>query len=331
MRKLTALLLALTLLFSLVIAVSADEPADGSTTVTLKKLYTVTGANGEGVFPHETLTFTCTPDENNPTNDNLTIEGLEVTGTSGNLVINLPDYTKVGQYGYTISEQAGNAQGVSYTSQSITVAVLVSYDANRQLTAELFLNQKVDGNSSTKVDTFTNTYEVGHLNVKKVVEGNLASQTAEFDVVVTFTSDKPVLSDITYVDDTTKTIAYADGWTVKNNQYTASATITVKSDETVRFTNIPVGVTYAIEEDAKHGLGDDGFNPNSAADTDYTPTYTNQTGTIGAASTVEATITNTKNTDVPTGVELDSMPYILMMTVAVLGMVALVGKKRYEV
>lgn len=336
MRKLTALLLALTLMFSLVIAVSADEPADGTTTVTLKKLYTVTGATGDGVFPHEVLEFVSTPDGSNPDpNANLTIANLNVNGTEGALEITLPTYTKVGQYRYTISEKPGNTKGVSYTDATITVTVLVSYDDNHALKAELFLTQKVDENSTAKVDTFNNTYELGKLNVTKVVKGNLGSQTEEFDMTVTFTSDKPVKSDITYVDGaTTGTISYANGWTAANGQYTATADIKVKHGETVSFTNIPAGVTYKVEEAAKHTLGEnETMDPNSPAGEDYKVEYTNGTGTITVAGENPqlVTVTNTKQTTVETGIVLDSMPYILMMTAAIVGMAALMGKKRYEV
>lgn len=333
MRKLTALLLALTLMFSLVIAVSADETTD--TTVTLKKLYTVTGATGTGIFPNETLEFISTPADSNPTEANLTIANLVVDGTDGELTITLPEYDTIGQYVYTISEKEGNTQGVTYTDATIDVTVLVSYDDNHELKAELFLTQKVSEGSAAKVDTFNNEYELGKLNVTKVVEGNLGSQDAEFDMTVTFTSDKPVLSDITYVDgNTTGTIAYENGWTEANGQYTATASIKVKHGETVSFTNIPAGVTYLVEEDEKHTLGQsDTMDPNSPADEDYKVEYTNNSGTITVAGADPqlVTVTNTKQTAVETGVVLDSMPYVLILTATLVGMAALLGKKRYEV
>ena len=335
MRKLTALLLALTLMFSLVIAVSADEPTETPTKVTLKKLYTVTGATGDGVFPNETLEFISTPDQSNPATANLSIANLVVDGVDGELEITLPDYAVIGKYIYTISEKPGNTKGVTYTDATIDVTVLVSYDDNHNLKSELFLTQKVSEDSTTKVDTFNNTYELGKLNVTKVVEGNLGSRDAEFDMTVTFTSDKPVKSDITYVDgNTTGTISYVDGWTNANNQYTATANIKVKHGETVSFTNIPVGVTYKVEENTAHILGEnETMDPNSPATEDYKVAYTNGTGTITVAGEAPqlVTVTNTKETTVETGIVLDSMPYVLILTAAVIGMAALMGKKRYEV
>lgn len=354
MKKLTALLMVLVLAFSMAITVFADEniTAESKTaSVNLKKLYTITGAENVAgteadesatVYPHETLSFVPTPAGTNPTTQNLTIEDLEVTGPNGEMSIILPAYTEIGKYVYTVSEEAGNAQGATYASGDITLTVLVTYNADHSaLVSELYLTQttagegtqtsqiEINNNSVAKVDTFVNTYEVGHLNIEKTVAGNLGSQTEEFEMTVTFTSEKPVMSDITCVDGSTQaapqTIAFGTGWTEK------TVTIYVKHGETVSFKNIPTGVTYTIEEAAKHGEGTDGFNPNSAADTDYKVEYTNKTGTIATNSTINAAVKNTKETTVETGVVLDSMPYVLMLTAAVLGMAALMGKKRYDV
>jgi len=351
MKKITALAMVLILAFSMAITVSADDTNDTPVaSVALKKLYTVIGTTDTTVLPHETLKFDSTPATGNPTEDNLTIANLVVSGTSGTMSITLPEYTKIGEYVYTVSESPANdqhAQGVTYAADDITLTVLVSYDTDHNMVTQLFLTQKVAGNGTqtsqiqvngnqvAKVDTFVNTYEVGHMTVSKTVSGNLGSHDVEFDIDVTFTADKPVLSDITYADGNTTatgTIAHSADWKLTDdNKYTATATISVKNGETVTFRNIPKDVTYVVEEQAKHGVGNDGFDPNSDPDTDYTVTYTNKTGTIAANSTLNATVTNTKNTVVETGIALDSMPYVLILAAAVLGMAALLGKKRYEV
>lgn len=318
MKKLIALLLALSLVFSLAIAVSADEPA----TPTLKKVYTITGGN---TFPAETVEFEVAAASTNPDGSLLTVADLTVTAAENELEITLPEYTKVGQYIYTITEKAGNTTGVTYSEESVTVGVLVAYGENQQLTTQLYLAPPADG--SEKNDIFTNTYELGELKVTKEVTGNLGSHDAQFDVTVTFTSANPVLSAVTCVDlNETTTLTFTES----NGTYSAVANITVKHGETVTFSNIPAGVAYKVEEAAKHGVGNDGFNPNSAIDTDYTVTYTNQEGTI-TANGMNATITNNKEIVVETGIALDSIPYVVMLTVAILGMAALVGKKRYEV
>jgi len=85
-----------------------------------------------------------------------------------------------------------------------------------------------------------------------------------------------------------------------------------------------------VEEDAKHLVGEEPFDVNSAADTDYTVTYTNETGTIATGETAAVGVSNEKSTSVETGVVLDAMPYVLMITVAAAGLILVFGRKRYE-
>lgn len=369
MKKIVAILLTVLLITTMSITVLADNtdtvnPSQSQTNIPLKKLYKITGATNVDasaanekatVFPHEVLTFDVTPATTNPTTQEITVAPLsttdaleydEETGTfKSSMAITLPNYTNVGEYVYTIEEVAPAipSQAVSYSTDPITVTVLVYYnDTHTELVAELYLTQttaaggtqtsQITSPSGTvyKVDTFVNSYAVGHLDITKTVNGKLGSQEQEFDIHVTFTSTNPVTSDITYVDtsDSNKvyTIPCGDGWT------TYTETIHVKHNETVHFYNIPDGVTYVIEEDAKHSEGTDGFDPNSAKDTDYTIAYdTNKSGTIAENSTLSTTVTNTKDANVATGIILDSAPYVLILVVAVVGFVAIVGKKRREV
>lgn len=329
--------------------------SSSTTTIVLNKLYTITGAadhtvttdvvESNAVYPHETLSFVSTPVEGNPTNQNLTIDNLTVNYNAaaegvaayvgGKMTIHLPAYTQVGVYKYTVKETAGGAQAAVYTTETIDLQVLVEYAPDhKSLVATLYLTDNTAGSTTQvgsqangKVDTFVNKYDVGHLNVSKTVTGNLASQNTEFEMTVKFTSDKPVLSDITVYDastNTTKTIAYGTGWT----EYTE--TINVKHGETVNFYNIPAGVKYTVLENTKYQAADaNGTDPEKGYDK---PTGEVTTATaITSAKTDAVSVTNNKATEVNTGIALDSAPYFVILAVAMFGMVALVSKKRYEV
>lgn len=333
MKKLFAMLLAVAMIFSLATVAFAEEaeaPAETklvSEAVTFSevfKAYEVVGSTDEALFPAETLKFEVEADEANPDGTMITVDDLTVTGNEGQvLTINVPSYEKVGVYTYTISEVAGKTQGVTYTKDTIAVTVLVTYnyEAGKLDTKIVLSTPKEEGG---KVSTFTNTYEVGKLTVNKTVTGNLADQTVEFEMTVTFKSAGPVLSDMTVNASEGKSTIAGDGWTEK------TVTINVKHGETVTFDNIPVGVTYEVVEAAKHGLEGGTLDVNSAVDTDYTVTYTGETGTIGAEVS-EAKVVNEKKTDVDTGIVLDSMPYVVILAVACFGMFAMMTKKRYEV
>lgn len=333
MKKLFALLLTLALVLSFGITAMAAEPVMTSKATTyeaLIKTYNVVGGNDATLYPAETLTFTSTPAVGNPDPTNLTVNDLEVTGnTNQKLVINVPAYSKVGVYHYTITENAGNTQGVTYTTDAVNVSVLVEYDYTDEdgdgygLKATIGVtNAAGEGEGELKHDTFTNTYSLGSLTVSKEVAGNLASQSQEFAIDVTFTSDKPVLSTITCGDGQTITSA---NWTQAESVYTAKVTVKLIHGQDVTFNNIPAGVTYTVVEQAKHEAPDpNGSNP----ETGYTVTYEGETGTIAENVTAAAKVINTKGTTVNTGVVLDSLPYVLLIAVAVVAVVLFTVRKR---
>ena len=333
MKKLFALLLTLALVLSFGITAMAAEPITTSKATTyeaLIKTYNVVGGNDATLYPAETLTFTSTPAVGNPDPTNLTVNDLEVTGnTKQKLVINVPAYTKVGVYHYTITEDPGNTQGVTYTTDAVNVSVLVEYDYTDEdgdgygLKATIGVtNAAGEGEGELKHDTFTNTYSLGSLTVSKEVAGNLASQSQEFAIDVTFTSDKPVLSTITCGDGQTITSA---NWTQAESVYTAKVTVKLIHGQDVTFNNIPAGVTYTVVEQAKHEAPDpNGSNP----ETGYTVTYEGETGTIAENVTAAAKVINTKGTTVNTGVVLDSLPYVLLIAVAVVAVVLFTVRKR---
>lgn len=347
MRKFFAAVLALTMVLSISAAAFAAETADGyvsaerTAEITVKKLYNVIGSQNASLYPQETLTFVSTPGDNNPDATNLIIAPLTVSGNSNqNLTITVPSYSQVGTYHYTLTEAVptNKTQGVSYSEAEIAVTVLVTYDyENDCLQSEIVLGtgEAAEG----KLDTFTNQYDVGTLTLSKTVEGNLGDRNTYFDIHVTFHSVLKVASDIpvtggSYAENP-KTLA-ADKWVETADGFTYTETFKLKHSDTLTFSDIPKDVTYTVVEDAKHGVGTDGFSVNSAGDTDYTVSYDNGTskdgtGTIASNATVAQKVTNEKKTTVETGVLLDSMPYVLMLTVAFAGIIVLFGKKRYEV
>ena len=332
MKKLFALLLTLALVLSFGVTALAAEPTTMTSAPTtyeaLIKTYDLVGTDDTTLYPAETLTFTSTPAVGNPDTTNLTVNNLVVTGNKDQkLVINVPAYSKVGVYHYTITENAGNTQGVTYTNGAVELSVLVEYDYNDTdgdgygLKATIGVtNSAGEGEEAVKHNTFTNTYSLGSLTVSKEVAGNLASQTQKFSIDVTFTSDKPVLSTISYGGD--KSIA-PEAW----GEGSVTVTVELTHGQDVTFSNIPAGVTYTVVEQAKHEAADpNGSNP----ETGYTVTYADEksAGTITADTVDTVKVVNTKGTTVNTGVVLDSLPYILLIAVAVVAVVLFTVRKR---
>lgn len=350
MRRTFAMLLALMLVLSMsATAFAAETPtADyrseaGTADILIEKLYQIKGSDNAELYPSETLTFTATADESNPDASNLTIDPLVVTGIMNQtLTVNLPVYSQVGTYKYTIAETTEKEmQGVTYSADSIAVTVLVTYNYEEEkLDTQIVLStrtpgdQSADANEDGKVDTFVNQYDVGSLTLEKTVTGNLGAKDVYFDIEVTFTSAKEVASVIPVSggshEENPTAIAITD-WTAGDSGYTCTKVFKLKDSDMLTFADIPAGVSYTVEEDAKHLVDGDGFDVNSAADTDYSVTYTGESGTIASGETAAAAVVNDKSTSVETGILLDSMPYVLMLTAAAAGLIVLFGKKRYEI
>ena len=325
MKKSLSLALVLILVLTMSVAVFAADNQEASFNLTYKL------ENADTSNPAETFTFTFTNGQVTdaaagtvaPSVPDATVSfdagSATVDGLQKQVSVALGGVTwpSVGIYTYDVNQKAGTTAGVNYSDVTAKLKVTVAWDeaSSTYYTAFVTLSladEDNDGHTDTKTANFENVYSAGSLSVTKNVAGNLGDRSKEFNVRVTFTAPEAsvVNSTISYVvDGETETIAPVwDG-------NTASVQIALHHEETVTFTNIPYGVTYNVEEDS---YKNDGY------DTTYSD---NKTGTIGkAADTV--TITNTKGTDVDTGIVLDSLPYILLIAVALVGVVAFTAKKR---
>lgn len=327
MKKLLSVILALVMILSLSTVAFAEttdpsEPKvyEDMSTVTLTKEYKLT--NNGTTSPAETFTFsalTCTSvtdagvgvtAENAPVP---TIGSVEyAAGEAGsatarkNITITLPTYNAVGVYTYTFTETQGNTAGVTYRTEPITLVVTVIEQDGKVRVAAVH----TENAGSTKSGEFDNTYSAGSLSVKKIVTGNMGDKEKEFNVTVTFTAPEgeAVKEAIKYTVGTEEKSILASDW----ERGSASAQITLKHDQTITFTNIPYGVSYTVVEDTY---------------TDYTTKYDGASGTINSVA-ANATITNDKGGNVDTGIVLDSMPYVLLLTVAAMGLAVLLTKKR---
>lgn len=339
MKKLLSIMLAFVMMLSMSTVVFAEgvttpaAPSDMEE-VTITKDYIATNENTTS--PGEEFIFNITRKDVSDAAENITVENMPIptisnvsygAGEAGSdnkskqITVSLPVYTSVGIYTYTIRETQGSSAGVTYYNKDILLVVtVIQGEDNKLRIAAVHTEDDFEGNGDdgTKKNNFANVYSAGSLSVKKIVTGDFGDRNKEFTVTVTFKAPegKEVNSTISYIDGDEK--IFAPKWT--NGE--ATAEISLKHNETVTFTNIPYGVQYSVVETTY---------------SDYTTTYKldNQekeaiTNNTLSDSTDLVEITNNKGGTIDTGISMDSLPYILLLAIAVIGLCVFFTRSRFN-
>lgn len=324
-KKFFAILLALVLTLSLsAVAFAVDGGDDQVVTPTVRtfdKNWTTTGdaANTGAPMPTNLAVYVNKSVEYSDV-DASNIPDLAITynGTTGKFEWTDPTFSGVGLYKYTVAELDTGVAGItSYDNGTILIQYLVYFDENGNL--------KHDGPSvgnGEKKDNFTNSYETHHLTITKDITGNMSVGTTQFPVTVTFSSTKPVDTAISVVDasGTAKSVTW------DNNKTSGTLTILVTDEGTYNINNIPndVTVTSVVESTTDHPLYTATYSVDGATASADTPSNLAMTTDHSVA------ITNTYDHEVETGITMDSIPYIVLLALAVVGIAAVTMKKRYE-
>jgi hypothetical protein len=182
---------------------------------------------------------------------------------------------------------------------------------------------------------FTNTYtppEDGvDLTVSKTVTGDFIDRDREFSFTIALTdADGNPLSDM----DIEVLLPGEDTAVVRSTDANGEITVTLKDGEEITLQDLPKGTQYVIAEtDATYYTTTFDVTGGSTS-TEEQPDQT-QSGTMDSADGVSVSVTNNLTVAVPSGVETEIQPAIVMGGIA-LGLVALLGitqvrrKKRAE-
>lgn len=324
-KKLLACLIAAATMFTMgstVFAEGVETPTTytDQSTVTIKKQYNL---EGQGTSPAENFKFTV---EKTSVSDSaitnvadmptISVEDIHFdvngAGATGNIpeTIDLPTYSSVGVYTYTIKEKPGKTAGVTYDAKPVVLKVTV-VDENGTL--KRIVSLRKDGTKlGEDANTFTNTYSAGTLDISKTVNGNLGDKNKYFEFKVTLTGVEGK--------------SYGDSYAVTGGSEGAGnptaitigkeETFRLKHDDTIHIANLPYGVTYTVTETAVNG---------------YDTEKTGDTGTVNAADQ-KAAFTNTKTGDIDTGINLTTLPYILVFAgvIVIAGAAFITRRRKYE-
>ncbi len=325
MKKLLAGILAATMVFSMSATVLATEPDGGEVTyadqetITIQKEYSI--LNEGTTSPAEEFTFKQIGSDVTDSElkeappleeiSSVTFTEGEATkeGVKRGITITLPEYDRVGVYEYTLAEVAGTSAGVVYDEDSIKLRVTVIQQGNA-----LIRIPAVYGSSGLKLSegdaAFTNEYQAGTLNISKEVKGNLGDRQKYFKFTVSLKGDEG------------KT--YAGSYSINGGDYEGNdktivvnggpATVYLKDGDEISIPNLPYGVLYTVAEE-------------SYADDKYVTTSEGATGTVEEA-TQSAEFVNTKEGEIDTGINLDSLPYLIVFAGVLAAAVVVFARRR---
>ena len=292
----------------------------------------------------------------------------EIGTTSKRGQIKFPTYTEAGKYEYTVTETQtvdpavvnGEHEKMIMSGAEYTMDVYVTDGATGTEISNIVVNKVKDdaGQLATgKVDisntdkngfNFTNTYvqeagtgtdptnpdptynQFGSLNVsKKIVNANGTTETSKDTFVFTATFAFPTGTDV----NTLGGIKDANGDLVTLAE-DGTYTFRLKANENMKFTGVPVGTTITVKESATKNykgsaeitINGTQLTPVSATKYNAELTAVNNEKLGQKQNTVD--VTNTYN-DVPvTGIIMNTLPYVLMIALCGVALIAFVGFKR---
>ena len=281
--------------------------------------------------------------------------------------ITFPTYPEAGKYEYTVTETQtvdpavvnDEHEKMIMSQAEYTMDVYVTDGATGTEISNIVVNKvkdeagqtatgKVDiGNTDTNRFNFTNTYvqeagtgtdptnpdpiynQFGSLNVsKKIVNANGTATTPDDEFAFTATFAFPKGTDANTLGGIKANggdVTLAEGGTY---------TFHLKANKNMKFTGVPVGTTITVKESAaKNYKGSaeitiNGTKLTSVAETSYNTELTAvRSQKLGQKQNI-VDVTNTYN-DVPvTGIIMNTLPYVLMIALCGVALIAFVGFKR---
>ena len=294
------------------ILVDQDVPvaATDSESFTLTKTYTVKGVTG--VNPADTISFEVgkaartkssanfTADDNTEGKYAVTIADVDVAegAKEVDFTVKLPVYDLPGVYSYTINEVDTNAAGVTYIADTLylNVTIVTNQKTSALEIAGIAVHKATE--DGEKIDDFENTYTAGSLTIDKTVTGNMGDRTLDFEFTVTFTAG-----------------------TTGDEQDEVKAPITVTYPDGQEALATPATDVAVTDWTDGPNTADNGYN--------YTVTPKGDTGDI-TDSAETASFTNDWDETPDTGIELETLPFALLMAAAFAGMMTLVVRRRKQ-
>ena len=282
--------------------------------------------------------------------------------------VNFPTFTEAGEYEYTVTETQtadpavadGEHEKMIMSKAEYTMDVYVTENAEGNLVIDNIIVKKMRdekgkdaqgtkvadiGDTETNGFNFTNTYvqeagtgtnpttpdpdytNYGSLNVSKTIDANggTADTAKQFDFTATFTFPAGT-------DATTLGGVKGNGAIIPIGQ-DGTCSFKLKTTESMKFTGVPVGTKISVTESATPNYKGsaavviNGTAQDTVTASKYDEEITVSNKTLGKAkNTVD--VTNTYNYVPTTGIIMNTLPYVLMIALCGVALIAFVGFKR---
>ena len=335
MKQMKKVITAMTLTGLLAAGLGTNVLADETVTELTEQKVTKHFVLAEGMdVPDETFSFTAESEtEGAP---EVTIGSVSYSGTdnkgdlSGEGVYTLDKtvdidfgiFPHAGLYEYTITEEKGNTENITYDSTSYKLKVYVANNENGQLVIQNVIAETDEGKHDSL--SFTNTYrKTGSLTITKNTEGELADKTKDFTFTIIFFRSGTESSDVTYY---TGKI----GNEVIECAIDSETSFELHDGESLEFEDLPVGTRYIVTEEGV----EDGYTPSvsviendvqtvkskDATDSDDLSTAGNGSGNLVGEKENAVTFTNTYQNVPVTGVIMNHLPFLLLIVLPVLAL-----------
>lgn len=271
---------------------------------------------GSAVFTPQDHTTSGKPSDGGDT----ATTGFKYATKSVTVDLSKVSFDRPGIYRYTIEENPSGVDGVvNDTVSTRMLDVYVTSDESGALSVGKYALHS--GNPNEKANGFTNEYKTNDLSLTKKVTGNQGDRTKGFEFTIAISNAaEGTVYNVTRSGGGDETLTVGAGGTV-------SASYSLQHGQTLTIQGLTAGTQYAITETdySEDGYSTsyviDGGNPKDA--------FTTGEQTMGATGhAVE--FTNRRQGVIPTGVLLETAPYIGLGAAVLVGLVLLFVTRRHR-
>lgn len=233
------------------------------------------------------------------------------------------NWTAPGVYHYVLTETDGKQDGIKYDTKNYDLYVTVEYAENgTDLEVKSYKMIDPDKGTTKEDGNINNAYETANLTLKKEVTGNQGDKKKEFTFTVNITNAVP---GTVYAVDLSNAVNAGPAEITVTNEGTVTAAYNLSNGENVVIKGLTENTKYTITETDYSTEGYKTTYKVDAGEATVGNAYT--ADTMGADDTT-VTFTNNKKGTVPTGILLETAPYMILGAVVLAGIVVLFVTRR---